>query len=351
MGESIPKTVVVSAVNIRKGGTLTILRDCLQYLSGLAEAGEWKVVALVHRRSLCDYPGIEYIEIPWSVKSWIHRLWCEYVTMYGISKRLAEREGCPVYMWLSLHDTTPRVLAQHQEVYCQTSFPFLKVIPRDWIMDPKVPLFARFTRWAYKINVKRNDCLIVQQEWFKDAMAELLHLSPAKFRVIPPKLPDMSGIKASEIHYDVPMLFYASSADCHKNFETLCKASEMLEKELGIGRFKTVLSIAGNENRYARWLFKKWGSVDSIEFAGYMSREDLFGLYKAADAFVFPSRIETWGLPISEFLAATEGKGKLLLADLPYAHGVASEAQKASFFPAVDAVALKRLMYESIAIR
>ena len=116
MGESVPKTVVVSAVNIRKGGTLTILRDCLQYLSGLAEAGEWKVVALVHRRSLCEYPGIEYIEIPWSVKSWIHRLWCEYVTMYGISKGLAERDGDPVYMWLSLHDTTPRVLAQHQEV-------------------------------------------------------------------------------------------------------------------------------------------------------------------------------------------------------------------------------------------
>ena len=31
------KTIVVSAVNIRKGGTLTILRNCLEYLSGLAQ--------------------------------------------------------------------------------------------------------------------------------------------------------------------------------------------------------------------------------------------------------------------------------------------------------------------------
>lgn len=351
MGGSVPKTVVVSAVNIRKGGTLTILRDCLEYLSGLAEAGEWKVVALVHRQSLCDYPGIEYIEIPWSAKGWLRRLWCEYVTMHRISKDLAKREGGPVEMWLSLHDTTPRVVARHQEVYCQTSFPFLKVIPRDWVMDPKVPLFAHFTRLAYKINVKRNDCLIVQQEWFRDAMAKMLHLPASKFRVIPPKMPDLSGIKASDIHYGVPMFFFASSPDCHKNFETLCRASEMLEKELGKGRFKTVITVSGTENRYARWLHKKWGGVDSIEFAGYMSREDLFGLYKAADAFVFPSRVETWGLPVSEYLAVTEGKGRLLLADLPYARGVASEASGALFFPATDASALKRLMYESITVR
>ena len=91
--------------------------------------------------------------------------------------------------------------------------------------------------------------------------------------------------------------------------------------------------------------------MNSIEFAGYMSREDLFGLYKAADAFVFPSRVETWGLPISEFLATTGGRGRLLLADLPYAHGVASDAPRARYFPVMDAKALKQLMYESIAVR
>ncbi|MBQ4188820.1 MAG: glycosyltransferase family 4 protein [Bacteroidales bacterium] len=351
MDGSVPKTVVVSAVNIRKGGTLTILRDCLEYLSGLAEAGEWKVVALVHDRSLCEYPSIEYIEIPWTIKSWVRRLWCEYVTMHRISKDLARREGRPVYMWLSLHDTTPRVVAEHQEVYCHTSFPFLKVIPRDWKMDPKVPLFAHFTRWAYRINVKRNDCLIVQQEWFRDAMAKMLHLPLSKFRVIPPKMPDMSSVKPSEIRYPVPMFFYASSPDCHKNFETLCEAARMLEKDLGKGQFKVVLSISGKENKYARWIYENWGSVNSIEFAGYMSREDLFGLYKAADAFVFPSRVETWGLPISEFLATTGGRGRLLLADLPYAHGVASDAPRARYFPVMDAKALKQLMYESIAVR
>ena len=80
------KTIVVSGVNLRKGGTLTILRDCLQYLSLLVRDGGYRVVAIVHKRELCDYPGIDYIELPDVVKGWSRRLWCEYVTMHKISK-------------------------------------------------------------------------------------------------------------------------------------------------------------------------------------------------------------------------------------------------------------------------
>ena len=62
------KTIVVSAVNIRKGGTLTILRDCLRYLSSLTE--DYRVIALVHKQELCNYQGIEYIEMPNTIKGW-----------------------------------------------------------------------------------------------------------------------------------------------------------------------------------------------------------------------------------------------------------------------------------------
>ena len=53
------KTIVVSAVSLRKGGTLTILQDCLCYLSALAADGNYRVIALVHKRELADYPHIE----------------------------------------------------------------------------------------------------------------------------------------------------------------------------------------------------------------------------------------------------------------------------------------------------
>jgi glycosyltransferase involved in cell wall biosynthesis len=40
-------------------------------------------------------------------------------------------------------------------------------------------------------------------------------------------------------------------------------------------------------------------------------------LYADADGLIFPSRLETWGLPISEAKAAGL---PLVVADLPYAH-------------------------------
>ena len=91
------KKIVISAVNLKVGGTLTILRDCLRHLSGLAATGEYQVIALVYDRKVADYPHVEYIELKWPKKNWFNRLWCEYVAMRKISVRLA-----PVYLWLSL---------------------------------------------------------------------------------------------------------------------------------------------------------------------------------------------------------------------------------------------------------
>ena len=343
MGEALPRVIVVSAVNIRKGGTLTILRECLQYLS----QQEWlKVYALVHNKKLCEYPGIEYLEFPWTVKGWGRRLWCEYATMHRVSLDIERKEGQEIDTWLSMHDTTPRVKARHREVYCHTSFPFLKWHLRDLFMDPKIPMFAMFTRFAYRINVHRNDCLIVQQEWFRDGLSRITGFPKEKIRVIPPKV-SVEGIEPETIVSDVPLFLYVSTPDCHKNFETLCEAARLLEREVGTGKFKVVLTIAGTENRYARWVRKHWGDVDSIEFKGLMPKEKLFGYYKAATCFVFPSRVETWGLPITEYKLLNGGR--MLLADLPYAHETSEGGGE--FFPATDAPKLKALMYESLATR
>lgn len=321
---------MVSAVNLRKGGTLTILRDCLQYLSSLTK--EYRVVALAHKRELCDFTGIEYIEMPDIIKGWGKRLWCEYVTMHRMSQELA-----PVYLWLSLHDTSPRVKAERQAVYCQTSFPFYQWTWRDFRFDFKIPLFACFTRFAYRVNVHSNRYLIVQQEWLRKGLSKMLGVRPNKFIVAPPQR-KMIEVNPKEVDKKCFTFFYASTPDCHKNFETLCKAAALLEKEVGVGKFKVVLTIKGDENKYAAWLKKNWGNVHSIEFAGFMSKECLYGHYQMADCLVFPSKVETWGLPISEYM---ETKKPMLLADLPYAHETAAGSELTAFFPATDANVLK----------
>lgn len=328
------KTIVISAVNIRKGGTLTILRDCLQYLSTLSK--DYRVVAIVHSRELCDFQGVEYIEMPNIIKGWSRRLWCEYVTMYQISQTLS-----PVYLWLSMHDTTPRVIAERQAVYCQTSFPFLQWKLRDLSFDYKIVLFALFTRFAYKLNIKQNKYLIVQAEWLRKGFSKMFGLSEDKFIVAPPRLQVIPDFKKHGADNDVYTFLYAATPDCHKNFEIVCKASQLLEKDLGKGKFKVIFTIDGTENKYSHWLYKRWGNISSLEFKGLMDRVLLFDYYNRADCLIFPSRVETWGLPISEF--ATFEK-PMLLADLPYAHETAMGSKQSAFFDVQNANQLKEHM-------
>ncbi|MBR6001376.1 MAG: glycosyltransferase family 4 protein [Bacteroidales bacterium] len=338
------KSVVVSAVNIRKGGTLTVLRDCLACLS---RRDDLKVTAIVHNADLCRVEGVRYIEIPWSVKSWAHRLWCEYVTLRGISRKM----GVPD-LWLSMHDTTPRVHAARQAVYCHTAFPFMKIKAQDFRFDAKIPLFALFTKYAYRAFVRRNSFLIVQQEWFRKGLSSLTGFPEDKIIVAPPAVISSApfvissgGVAGVEKSKRISFL-YPSTPDCHKNFETLCEASALLEKKLGPGAFRTVLTISGEENRYSRWLKSRWGGIESISFKGFLPKEELLRLYGEASALVFPSRSETWGLPISEFLPS--GK-PLILADLPYAHETASGAPAAAFFNPDNAQELAGLMEKVVA--
>lgn len=335
------KTIVVSAVNLNTGGTLTILRDCLYYLSQIVIDGNYRVIALVHKKELAYFEGIEYIELPWSKKRWVNRLWCEYVSMKKISKDLS-----PVYLWLSLHDTTPNVRAVKRAVYCHNPFPFYDWRWREILFNYKIVLFSWFSYFIYRINIHRNYKVIVQQQWIKREFGTLFSLDSNKIIVSPPERQRqvVESVSFNKAHYT---FLFSSSANLHKNFEVLCDAAKQLEVELGTNVFRVVLTISPDSNRYSDWLYRKWGNVSSIDFAGFMSKEKLYGYYKSADCLVFPSKVETWGLPITEFMAASSDK-PMLLADLPYAHETAAGASQVCFFNPSDPNELKERMRELI---
>ena len=338
MDRPVRRNIVISAVNLRKGGTLTVLRKCLYYLSTRSDL---HVTALVHKRELCDFKGIDYIEIPWSSGSWPQRLWCEYITMNRISKQLPKTD-----LWLSLHDTTPRVKASRQAVYCHNSFPFMKPRLRDWQMDYKIPLFSLFSRFAYRWNVHSNHYLVCQQNWMRERLSQMLHFDKERIIVAPASEQfKASAPSAQRQGNDVFTFIYPATADCHKNFETACSAARILEQRIGPDKFRLILTISGTENRYSRFLNERYGDISNIDFHGLMPQKELFDCYSKADCLVFPSRTETWGLPISEFLST--GK-PMILADLPYAHETASGAGEVAFFDTMNANELADRMQDII---
>jgi glycosyltransferase involved in cell wall biosynthesis len=322
------KTIVVSAVNLRVGGTLTILRDCLQYLSELAETGDYRIVALVYQKELAFFRNIGYIEMQWPKKTWINRLWCEYVTMRNISVKLS-----PVYLWLSLHDTTPNVLAEKRAVYCHNSFPYYKWKAREWMFAPKIVLFALFTNYAYRKNIYKNTYIIVQQEWMKKKFIRSFGLQAETIIVAPPSSSTQhvdDYVITSIPEQAVYSFLFASAPDSHKNFESVCRAAGIVKEQWGLNDFQVYITVKGNENSYAKWLFRTWGKRNpNIMFTGYLGKKTLYAYYHQVHCLIFPSKAETWGLPITEFAALNK---PMLLADLPYAHETAGGCSKVAFF-------------------
>jgi glycosyltransferase involved in cell wall biosynthesis len=335
------KTIVVSAVNLKVGGTPTILRDCLAYLSTLAASGEYRVVALVYQKELALYPHIEYIEMQWPKKRWVNRLWCEYVSMKKISRQLA-----PVFLWLSLHDTTPSVVAERRAVYCHNSFPFYRWSFRELFFSPKIVLFALFSKYAYKVNIHKNQAVIVQQQWFKDEFIRMFGLNKETIIISPPSPPkgDTPVVSNTE-PFERYSFFFPAAPDSHKNYQCICQAAQWLEKELPDAKFDVYMTIKGDENKYVRWLYSKWGKTASLNWIGYLNKEALYTYYNRSQCLLFPSKVETWGLPITEF--ATFHK-PMLLADLPYAHETGGGAEQVAFFDPEDPRALANQMKQLI---
>ncbi|MBZ9625184.1 glycosyltransferase [Clostridium sp. FP2] len=137
---------------------------------------------------------------------------------------------------------------------------------------------------------------------------------------------------------------YPSYPRFFKNFEVVCMACEILEGK-GITAYEVFLTIDGNENKYSKDLKKRYGKLRSVNFMGLQERKHLFNLYGAADCMIFPSKLESWGLPISEF----KGTGKsMLVADLPYAHETIGTYDKVCFFNPDNSVELAKLMEKEI---
>lgn len=326
------KTIVISAVNLVEAGTLAILKDCLAYLSQLNNQKEYRIVAIVFNKELVNFPNIEYMETQWPKKRWINRLWYEYISMKKISKEIG-----PVYLWFSLHDTSPTVIAEKRAVYCHNSFSFYKWSMRDLLFAPKIALFAIFTKYIYKTNIHKNDFLVVQQNWFRKSMHDMFHFPTSRIIVAPPAKSTRDVLRQGQPNKRYSFLF-AGSPNSHKNFEIICQAVEQLITKEAIDQFDVYITVKGDENKYAKWLYERWGSrFNNIHFIGFITKEELLHYYATCQCLIFPSKVETWGLPISEFAAYNK---PMLLADLPYTKETAGGSQQVAFFDPNDASTL-----------
>lgn len=338
VNSSLKPIVLISGVNLTEGGPLSIFKDAVKVFVAMY-LRDYKLVLLVNNKDLFpelhNNAGVEIVEYAYPKRSWILKLWFEYVHCWSISKKIKP------FLWFSIHDVTPTVATKNKVVYCHNPAPFYNLNIKEMWNEKSLFFFHFFYAVIYRINIKTNSAVIVQQQWLREEFVKRYKVENVIVAYPDIHIPTISN---TELHTNEVFSFcYPALPRSFKNFEVILKAVALLEKRQLA--FQVILTIDGTENKYAVQLVQKYKHLSAIKFIGRQSRERTLQLYNECQCLIFPSKMETWGLPITEAKAYNK---PMLVADLAYAHETVGDYDKACFFNPADALELAVLMEKAI---
>lgn len=326
------KHLVVSAVNLVEGGTLEILRQCLRVAVKLEG---WRVTAVVNDAVRVGVEGVTYIARPDIKPSWIKRIRFEYFDCAALAEELRPD------FWLSLHDLTPSLGSLSgkvpQAVYCHNAMCFYRMTWQEIWLDPKLLLFSKLYSFFYRFNILKNKAVIVQQNWMRTEFKKRYNCE----NIIVAHPVSKGFQKVAKIRSG-KRFFYPSFARVFKNFEIVLAAWEIICADPSWDG-KLTITVDQSINRYGRTLINRFGHLRNVEFIGRVTHDRVQELYAQSDCLVFASKLETWGLPITE---AKKAGIFILAADLPYAHEAIGNYEGAVYFSPTNATELASLMHQ-----
>lgn len=294
--------IVVSATNLTEGGGLTILQEFANNLKTKFLPDD--VLFIINSKKLIPNCNFNILELPLPKKSWLIRLYYEYIWFYKFSKRNF------INTWISLHDISPNVNAKNRIVYCHNPSPFYKGTIFDLLFDTKFYLFTKFYKYLYKINIKKNNYIIVQQNWIKNDFKRLFNVK----NVISCK-PIINNENSSFKYINENKLnntfLYPTLPRTYKNVELIINASKLFNKK----NYTVLITISRNENAYSKYLFFILKNSLNIKFIGRQTKDQMKNLYCKSSCVIFTSKIETWGLPLSEAISYNL---PIICLDLPF---------------------------------
>ncbi len=243
--------------------------------------------------------GVSYITYPWSNER-------------RILRTLSEHLYSPVRLPLSRIDVfvtlmTPIVkMPRRQVIHMKTMHAF--TVPES------LPRLSRaYRRMSYPRSVRVADAIIVNSQSMRSEVQRYLEVDPAKLKLIYEAIDhdifkpgDAGAARARVAMYGVtkPFLLFVSSLWPYKNCEGLLRAWAIERARLG-GRQLAIVGGGADEKYVASLhaLAAELGISPDVVFVGQLGLGETVPFYRAADALVYPSFNETFGLPILEAMA------------------------------------------------
>lgn len=314
------KTIIVNDVAASSGGALSILRQFLAELKNNEVAKSYRWIVFVSNDLVNEYNDIHIEIVKVNAKKWRNRIWWE---THGISRWLDKNHIRPDIA-VSFMSVGFRGLNCSQIIYIHQSLPF-----GDFREFKIFELKARFYTWGIgkwmKWSIKRDSTIVVQTNWMKEAVSSKLKIPHSQIHVIKPEVKPLSKPEIEHSNLTCYHLFYpAVPSVSYKNHELLIRMlSIMKEKNVQLySKITLSFTCKPNDNRVTKYYYrlcKKLSVDERIEWKGYLNKDEMFREYLESDIVLFPSKLETFGLPLAE--AATLGK-PIFVLDKPYAHDV-----------------------------
>jgi glycosyltransferase involved in cell wall biosynthesis len=161
------------------------------------------------------------------------------------------------------------------------------------------------------IMARRANMIIAPSEWTRREIVEQLRVRPEKIRVIyeaarqgmKPSPPHLCQSVLDKHNIRCPYLLFVGTIEPRKNLLTLIRAYDEL---LRTTTRRPQLVLCGGRGWLYDEIFRLVEDLklqDQVRFTGYVEDADLPALYSAAEAFVYPSFYEGFGLPPLEAMA------------------------------------------------
>lgn len=142
-----------------------------------------------------------------------------------------------------------------------------------------------------------------------------------------------------------PYLLSVSTVHPHKNWGRWLEAFHALAAE-GLPHHLIMAGVEGNYSRQLTKAIERWGLGERVHRLGWVERRTLLALFRFADALVFPSTFEGFGMPVLEAMAAGL---PVACSDIPPLHEAAGPAAVYFDSESVESIAaaVRRLLSDA----
>lgn len=200
------------------------------------------------------------------------------------------------------------------------------------IYDLKIRIMEKLKRFWFFLTVRSSNRIVVESAYMRNKLIEKYNISEQIICVIKNSISHSLYNSRSTVISNVSheerkkSILYISRFEPHKNHAFLLDLVAKSHKKLEAMETKFYITVDASRSRRA-YEFIEEIKAQHLEHIiinlGELSHEELASYYEKSLCLFFPSRSETFGIPLIESMAF---KLPIIIADLPYAHSMCGEA-------------------------